>query len=294
MNRVETNLTEYLPGWFRDILEFQTLCQTETEQFETLAQAMGAVADNFFFQTMDAGAVSQWEQVFGIGAVPSEILPFRRTRLLNRISTRPPFTLAFLYERLDALIGPGKYTVEADYPNYALYIETAAEDQSYFAELSVTINTIKPCHIVYIIRPLVASSVLVSEEIRQIRRTYNYRLGSWALGKLPFATEENLGVIKMPNQPSIQPELLNALAGFTAGDIAGVRINGTMPIPDFTKSVKGNQAMVTYTVASEQTSAVTQAELLDVEQNVLASFSFYVPVVGSAQFKHTFTVKEGN
>lgn len=293
MNSVETNLIEYLPDWFRDVLEFQALCETETEQFEALAGAMGAVADNFFFQTMDAGAVSQWEQIFRIAASPSEDLSFRRARLLNRISTRPPFTLAFLYERLDALIGPGQYTVEVDYPNYTLYVASAAENQDYAAEIAVTINTVKPCHIVYVSRPLLAAGLVLSEEISLTNTIYHYTLGSWALGKHPFASGQELGVIKLPGQPSIQPALLNGAAEFTANDVASARLNGSVVISDITRSAAGNQGTVSYTVSEAQAAVVTQVELLDAEGEVLTSSGVYVPVTGSAQFQHTFTVKEG-
>lgn len=293
MNRVETNLIEYLPRWFRDVLEFQALCQTETEQLEGLAEAMGAVADNFFFQTMDVGAIGQWEQIFGIISAPSESLSFRRARLLNRVSTRPPFTLTFLQERLDALIGPGEYTIQVDYPNYTLYVESAAQNQDYAMEIAVTINTIKPCHIVYINRPLLTAGMLASEEIDLTKTVYNYKLGSWALGVNPFASDQGLGVIKMASQPSIQPDFLSGLADFAANDPASVRINKNITISDLNKSASGNQGTVTYTVTESQAAVVTLVELLDAGGKVLTSSGVYVPITGSAQFKHIFTIKEG-
>ena len=110
MNRLELDrdLLALLPPWYREILDYQEICQTEKVQFDALAAEITGVADNFFFQTMDEGAVSMWEQIFDI--VPNldtEILGFRRLRVLNRVSTRPPFTLGFLYQKLDELIGAG-------------------------------------------------------------------------------------------------------------------------------------------------------------------------------------------
>lgn len=293
MNELETNLIDYLPKWFRDVLEFQALCETESQQFEALAEAMSAVADNFFFQTMNTGAISQWEQIFGIIPSPSETLAFRQARLLNRVSIRPPFTLAFLQERLDTLIGPGEYTIEVDYPNYTLYVESAAENQDYATEISVTINTIKPCHIVYVNRPLLAANILASETIGLTKTVYNYRLGSWALGVNPFSSDQDLGVIKMASQPSIQSTLLTGLANFAATDPASARINGSIIITPLTTSVSGNQGTVTYTVTESQADTVTLVELLDSDSNVLTASGVYVPITGSAQFKHTFTVQEG-
>ena len=225
--KLDTQLLPLLPPWYREILDYQEICQTEQEQFEALAEEITAVADNFFFQTMDAGAVSQWEQIFGIIPNPAvESLEFRRARVLNRVSTRPPFTLGFLYQKLDELIGPGGWTVTVDYLNYTLYIESSAENQQYATEVAYTVNKIKPAHIVYVNTPYLRSGLLLSESIELSQLTYHYQLGSWGLGVQPFATEQGQGVIKMPTTPSIQQALLTGVAGFVSGDIASARING--------------------------------------------------------------------
>lgn len=296
MNRIalDTDLLSCLPPWYREILDYQQICQTEEAQFEALAAEISAVADNFFFQTMDASAVAQWEQIFGI--VPNldaDSLAFRRARVLNRVSTRPPFTLGFLYQKLDELIGPDQWTVTVDYPNYTLYIESSAENQQYAVEVAYTINQIKPAHIVYINTPRTQSGLLISETIELSQRIFHYKLGAWGLGVQPFATEQSQGVIKMPNTPSVQPALLSGVAGFVSGDVASARINGAISITQLGKTVEENTLTITYTVAQSQTDAITQAELLDAEGDVLTSSVVYVPVTGSTIMKHIIPVSEG-
>ena len=294
MNRLDTDMLSLLPPWYREILDYQEICQTEKAQFDALASEITGVADNFFFQTMDESAVSMWEQIFEITPNPeTETLDFRRARALNRISTRPPFTLGFLYQKLDELIGPGAWTVTVDYENYTMYIESSALDQQYATEVAFTINRIKPAHIVYINTPYVRTGILLSETIELSQRIYNYKLGAWGLGVLPFAVEQSQGVIKMPTTPSIQAALLNDTANFVSGDIASARINGTIAISELNKSVEGNTLEVTYTVAQSQTEAITSAELLDAEGNVLTSSTVYVPVSGSTIMKHIIPVSEG-
>ena len=296
MNPIEldTGLLALLPPWYREVLDYQELCRTETAQFETLADEIIGVADNFFFQTMDEGAVSMWEQVFQIVPNPStESLDFRRARVLNRITTRPPYTLGFLYQKLDELIGPGEWTVTVDYPNYTLYIESAAQNQNYATELAFTINRIKPAHIVWINSPFVRTGLLLSETISSAQRTYNYKLGSWELGLLPFATDGPEGVIKMPETPSIQQALLTGVANFVSGDVASARVNGTIPIADLAKSVEGAELTVTYTVLPSQTTEITSLELLDGEGNVLTSSTVYIPVTTNVVMKHIIPVAEG-
>lgn len=296
MNPIEldADLLALLPPWYREVLDYQELCRTETAQFEALADEIIGVADNFFFQTMDEGAVSMWEQVFQIVPNPStESLDFRRARVLNRITTRPPYTLGFLYQKLDELIGPGEWTVTVDYPNYTLYIESAAQNQNYATELAFTINRIKPAHIVWVNSPFVRTGLLLSETISSAQRTYNYKLGSWELGLLPFATDGPEGVIKMPETPSIQQALLTGVANFVSGDVASARVNGTIPIADLTKSVEGAELTVTYTVLPSQTTEITSLELLDGEGNVLTSSTVYIPVTTNVVMKHIIPVAEG-
>lgn len=292
----ETDLCQYWPEWFRRILDFQALCKTEGEELRAMAAAMGIVHQNLFVQTMDEDTTAEWEAILHIVPNPvTETLEFRRDRVRNRLSLRPPFTLTFLYQRLDALFGPGNWEVEVDYPNYTLYIEAAVEDQQYFSEMSVTMDIIKPCHIVYISRPRVAASFLVSESITRAIGQYNYILGGWALGLLPFFSGDEEEVIKMAAQPSIQQSFLDQAASFVADDIKSVRINGEIVITALSKSTVGNVASVGYRVLREQTQEVNLIELLDKTGAALTTSAVYVPIEEeTVAFRHAFIVKEGS
>ena len=291
----ETDICHYWPPWFRERLDFQALCRTEGEELRVMAMFMERVHQNFFVQTMDEETAAGWEAIFRIVPNPvTETLAFRRDRILNRLSMHPPFTLTFLYQRLDALFGPGNWEVEVDYPNYTLYIEAAVEDQQYFSEMSVTMDIIKPCHIVYISRPRVAASFLVSESIMRTVGDYNYILGGWALGLLPFFSGKEEEVVKMASQPSIQQAFLDQAAGFVADDIKSVRINGEILITALSRSTVGNVASVGYRVLREQTEEVSRIELLDKAGTVLTTSAVYVPVAEeTVAFRHAFIVKEG-
>lgn len=292
--QLDTDFMSLLPEWFQMIPQFQEICSTEQQQFEALAASINQVADNMFFQTMDTDSINLWEQILNIVPNPStESLQFRRARVLNRISTRPPFTLGFLYQKLDELIGPGAWTVTVDYPNYTLYIDAAAENQQWATEVAITINTIKPCHIIYRSRPYTNDTLFLNEGIDLSKIVWNYRLGAWLLGQAPFGQEEPMGEIKMPTQLSVQTGLLTDTATYIEGDIASARINGSVSITSLTKSTSGAAVAVSYTVTEEQASTVTLVEVLDSDGNVLTSSAVYVPISGSAIFNHTITVQEG-
>lgn len=113
------------------------------------------------------------------------------------------------------------------------------------------------------------------------------------MGVMPFATEQSQGVIKMPATPSIQPALLAGVANFISTDVSAARINGSIMISELEKSVSDNTLTVTYTVAQELADAITRAELLDTEGNVLTSSQVYVPVTAATVMKHIIPVSEG-
>lgn len=291
--KLNSNLYNYLPNWFREILDYQEICNTESERFEALADEINAVADNYFFQSMNAGAVSMWENIFNIIPNPSvETLEFRRFRVLNRISTKPPFTLGFLYQKLDELIGKGKWSVTVDYPNYTLYIESSSENQQYFTEVLYTINKIKPAHIVFINKPLTISSLTLDESVELTDLTWNYRLGSWGLGLHPFVTSETKEVVVVPAADSIQTALLNSTASCVINTVLSARVNGNIAITALTKETQGNTAVIQYTVTEAQAASVTLLELIDSSGNVLTISPVYVPISGQAVFTHKIPVKE--
>ena len=297
----DTELLNLLPPWYRDVAEYQQICNAEAQQLQTAALATQSIADNFYFQTMNLAGVQMWEQIFNITPNPAtETLAFRRARVLNRISMRPPYTLGFLYQKLDELVGPGLWSVEVDYANYALTIEAGAEDQSYWQELAYTVNHIKPAHITYISRPLIRTGILMSEEVRSAHFEWNYYLGSWALGAEPFADETDVEVIKTANINSIQPAMLNGVANFASGDVAYVQINGGIDIGTINKAVTPAQYVggaatltVSYNVTTTMTDAVTSVALMDANGNALTSMSVYVPVTETVNLQHTILIQEG-
>lgn len=296
MMTLSTNpdLLSLLPPWYAEVADYQAICAAEQPTFNQMQVDMLRVWANFFPQTMDVDSVTQWEQALGILANPTtESLEFRRARIINRISTKPPFTLQFLYNKLDELIGPGAWSVDVDYPNYTLYIESNAQDQNYSQEVEFTINRIKPAHIVYVHRAVVVSDILVGESIQYTRYQWNYKLGSWALGALPFAQVIENEVIKTPNLPSVQPVLLQSLTTYAAGDIVSALVNNSIPIENITKEQNGNVLTITYPVSPSQTSEVTQVALLDASGTPLVSANAYTTVTDTISIKHTITLAEG-
>jgi hypothetical protein len=242
------DLLPLLPPIYREVQDYQQICTAEKAEFDLLAGSVEGVQRNFFFQTMDEDSVAQWEKVLHIVAVPEkESLEFRRQRVMTRIATRPPYTLGFLYRKLDELIGAGEWTCSIAYPLYELRIATSAKNQSYYDEVTRLINQIKPAHIVFVSMPYFKTGILITEQVDVQKYDYQYRLGGWALGKKPFAEPGGWTTAKAAASPTLTRTLLLDVAHKAAELAATARLNRTATV----KPLKSVIASATLQVGSE-------------------------------------------
>lgn len=316
----DRQLSSYVPSYYNKVQEMDALMQVEQSMLDEFQYEMLRAFQNTFVLTSDLSGIQLFESMLSIVANPStEDLEFRRQRVLNRLTTSPPFTMRFLKQKLDAIIGQGKWQVTMDYDNYTLYVEASALNQNWYSELEFTINQIKPCNIVFINRPRTDMSMALSEEISYRTMKWNYvlgswflgrlpfvtiqgsevlewyyKLGSWELGKKPFALTEGGNIIKMATTPSIKDALLEDTAKFVVTDVAAVLINDEIKITDFTlKQASGRFVTLEYQVTSAMTDVVSNIKLLKDDDTVLTESNVYVPVTDTILSKHNIQVKEG-
>ena len=62
------DLHSLLPPFYREIAEYQQVCDAEKAQFSRTADSVRVIGQNFFVQTMDVDSVQKWEQVLHIRA----------------------------------------------------------------------------------------------------------------------------------------------------------------------------------------------------------------------------------
>lgn len=257
------DLLPLLPPVYRNVQDYQQICDAEKAEFDLLANSVEGIQNNFFFQTMDEDSVAQWEKVFHIVAVPEkESLEFRRQRVMTRIATRPPYTLGFLYQKLDELIGAGGWTCSITYPLYELRLATSAKNQSYYDEVTHLINKIKPAHIVFIIMQYLKTGILITEQVDVQKYDYQYRLGGWALGKKPFAEFGGWTTAKAAASPTLTRTLLLDVAHKAEELATTARLNRATTV----KPLKSVIASATLQVGSE--TLIISGENLKLEASI--------------------------
>ncbi|SCY93153.1 putative phage tail protein [Alkaliphilus peptidifermentans] len=191
MNRIE----KYWPEFFLKILDFVELANTENKELEVIQAAKEEYFNDKFVLTSSVEAVKRREKILGIQADPNtETLDFRRKRIINRYSTKPPFTKAYLQQRLDFLVGNGRAIAEVD--SFILTVTAAIYDASIFKEVERTIYAIKPANMIYQQQTAIENTITLDEHISKRELDRQTILGIWPLGAAPFAELQQEVVIK--------------------------------------------------------------------------------------------------
>ena len=280
----------------RDIFEFKEIARVEDSELTTAEGQFEKVMNNQFVLTADVDGLAMFEKLYGIVPDATDTLDLRRERILQRIQLQPPYTIRFLKQQLDKIIGAGKYTVTVDPDKYEMTIDSAAQNQAYAQEVAIIVGKIKPANIVFVSRPLVMDGVLENETIVNIPLEFNYRLGTrWNLGQKPFKGRGEAEVIKMASVKSLQDSLLNESAGFIESIINKIIVNEDVEVTEFViKRVSGNVVELEYNVNNEMgVNAINRLRVCKADGTVLTDVNVYVPVIGETLVNHKISVKEG-
>lgn len=298
------NLRAYLPSIYTgdggsgvSVLETDTIAGIEDGLFDNAWADFDLLKNNQFVVLADAGGIANYEKMLGIVADPGlEDLEFRRQRVINRMSMQPPFTFRFLKNRLDALIGAGRWEAYIDFDSYTLYVESAAANQNWYNELHITIGKVKPANIVFINIPLYVSGVGLNTTVTASEVQWNYRAGTTAFAsdETPLASMNDIGVIKMADVSSVQPAFLNLLAGASSDAVAQVVVNDALTITDLTKTVTDNVLQIEFDISEGAggIDVITNIKLQTADGTILDSSPCSVPLLGDLRPKFRIPVVE--
>lgn len=198
MSKLLNRLLEYLPELYYDVIDFKELTDTESTEMVSLQMAIDQLLDDRFVDTASEQAIKRRESMLGIQADPSiETLDFRRKRLVNRYSTKPPFTVRYLQQRLDFLVGSGRAIATIDELDFILTVTMGISDGALFQEVQRTIHSMIPANLIYLQRTSLMDRIRFREGIRSKTLVRQTRLSTnWRLGSTSFSVIEPEVVVK--------------------------------------------------------------------------------------------------
>ncbi|MFD1885904.1 putative phage tail protein [Paenibacillus wenxiniae] len=185
---MNNRLMQYEPDYYHPVREFIALLDTEEIELDTLEASRLKLFADQFVMTSSEQAIRRREQQLHIQADPElETLDFRRRRIVNRYTTKPPFTIRYLQQKLDQLLGEGKATAGVDIQKFLLTITASLSDAAIFKEVNYTVQTIKPANLKYIQQTSLQDRITLQETAYRYASERATRLSTgWKLGSTPF------------------------------------------------------------------------------------------------------------
>ncbi len=182
-----SQIKKYFPTIYQDIKEINELCNAEQHIIDDLTSELKLSYNRGYVATADETGVKLYEKLLNIQAdTINEDVDFRKQRIISKLSIAPPYTMQYLRQQLDFIIGKGKYKTYCDYNNYTLYIEAITSSKNWFLELKYLIARIKPANILYIYTSYDTLSINLQQKIGYNFAKWRYKLGNWNLGQYPF------------------------------------------------------------------------------------------------------------
>lgn len=290
-----TRIGRYFPRYYEGVLETDELIKTENEMFNWLFTVIQQAKLNQFIAYADETGIYAYEQLFQIAADPeNETLEQRRFRLLNRIQTLSYFTMNYLREKLDNILGAGNYEVLMDYSSYTLYISSSVKNSFLYTEVSTTINKIKPANIVFVNVPLISLMIGLTNEIYSQKWWWNYIPSKWAVGQKPIISIQTLQKVKGKAVSSLTETLMSAIKQEIADISVKVLINNTVEVTNFVqKIVTVDYLRIQFKIPNWETvGTITNLKILNAESLILSNDTVYIPVESDSTVEYRISVKE--
>jgi hypothetical protein len=286
---------DLFPAIYNDCKEIEYIGDADYEALKRLNDAYLRLRNNQFVISADMLGLIEYERVLNIAADPAtETIDFRRKRILDRITTLPPFTYNYLQSKLDEVVGVGRWISNIDYVNYRLEIHTFLQ-QDWYNEFIFIMNLIKPANIVFINSPLSVTYLQIAQRIFKIDSQWNYKLGQWQLGALPFMSDVSTQEIKPMNVPSITDFTLEEVAMYVKDQVKTVVLNESYTVPYIgLLSASGHTISIGYSIDLHEVPGdlITKIEIFDKNGNKLVYYDANVTITQETAFRHNIYVEE--
>ena len=144
----KTNLAIYYPIVYKGVHETDQLVATENIMFDELDNLTTEAEENQFILTSNSRGLEVYERMLNIIANPeSDSIQFRRERIINRLSTAPPFTIKELRNKLDQLLGQDNYIIDLVHQQYKFNLTSYIGEYGKLDEMLKTLFVMIPVNL---------------------------------------------------------------------------------------------------------------------------------------------------
>ena len=113
-------LNKHLPEFIGSIKEFVELDNVITPELEEINKKIWQLQQNQFIESANEEGLKRYEQMLKIA--PVNDIDMRRFNILNKYNSSIPFTMTWLVNTLNTIVGKGDFLIDMSYNTYTLTI----------------------------------------------------------------------------------------------------------------------------------------------------------------------------
>lgn len=115
-------LIEYLPPFLQEVREFKEIFNSEDIELERINKAIDEIKREVIVKTAESYGLDRYEKIYNI--VPdTNNIEQRRFNILSKINNKIPFTINWLKNKLETLVGKDNYRIDVKHNEYSITIE---------------------------------------------------------------------------------------------------------------------------------------------------------------------------
>ncbi len=140
---MERELIGYLPPILAETAEMKGICRGEQPQFDIIWTETDRLLRELYVPTAVSEGLSRWEETLGL--IPDGEAEERRRRILLTLIGERPYTIKWLKNYLESVLGDVWISVNTD--DFYLSIETGSENEALLGTLQKSIRAVIPANI---------------------------------------------------------------------------------------------------------------------------------------------------
>lgn len=128
-------LIKYMPLFLQNVREFQEIFNVEDKELEYLNEQVENILKEIIVNTAEGYGLNRYEKIYNIQNDTTDIEK-RRFNILSKMNNRLPYTINWLKNKLNNIIGKDNYEIILDNNNYKIQIDVLA----LFEDIAVMLN----------------------------------------------------------------------------------------------------------------------------------------------------------
>lgn len=128
-------LIDYMPQYLKNVREFQEIFKSEDEQLNNINTLISKMLTEVIVKSADSYGLERYEKIYNISNVSNNIEE-RRFNILSKINDRIPFSLNWLRNKLENLVGKDNYRIKVEYDKYSITVDV----MMIFEDIANTLN----------------------------------------------------------------------------------------------------------------------------------------------------------